>query len=52
MNRLRFALLLRPFALRLAALGLAGVAVLAWLWLAPGIHRALEDASGDPLWRS
>ena len=52
MNRLRFALLLRPFALRLAALGMAGVAVLAWLWLAPGIHRALEDASGDPLWRS
>lgn len=52
MSRLRLALLRRPFTLRLAALGLAGVAVLAWLWLAPAHHRLLEDASTDAVWRS
>lgn len=52
MSRLRFALLLQPLALRLAALGLAAVAVLVWLWLAPAQHRLMEDASSDAVWRS
>ncbi len=52
MSRPPLTSILRPFALRLAALAAAALLVLTWLWLAPGQHRAFEDASSDPLWRS
>ncbi len=51
MNRRHLDLLLRPLSLRLAALGLAGLLVFGGLWLAPTLHRTLEDAGSDPLWR-
>ena len=52
MSRPPLTSMLRPSALRLAALAAAALLVLTWLWLAPGQHRAFEDASSDPLWRS
>lgn len=51
MTRLLPRVLLRPAPLRLCALALAALLVGLAMLSAPGLHRSLEEGSGDPLWR-
>lgn len=51
MTRLLPRLLQRPAPLRLFALALVALVVGSFVTLLPGLHRSLEEASADPLWR-